>query len=108
LRSRVAELQEEMNALNSYHDTLVPAASLPSEILSPIFLLCQSMERHPIGSLAKETLRWIYLTHVCRHWRDAAIGCATLWSYLAFSKPEFTEVMLQRSRTAPLTVAWWR
>ncbi|KAJ3534518.1 hypothetical protein NMY22_g6885 [Coprinellus aureogranulatus] len=105
LRDRVEELQNEIRELNSFHNSLSPATLLPVEILSAIFLMCRDWERSQAPSPGKVTSRWIYLTHVCHRWRAAAIDCAALWSSIvAFSKVEFAKVMLERSKTAPLTI----
>ncbi|KAF5315830.1 hypothetical protein D9611_004989 [Ephemerocybe angulata] len=81
---------------------------LPAEILSSIFLILAST----IASqflltpwLRRGRTSWIYVTHVCRYWREVALDCATLWSNLLFFDPSLTEAMLSRSKDAPLSFA---
>ncbi|KAF5341933.1 hypothetical protein D9611_001278 [Ephemerocybe angulata] len=99
IQSRVHELESETLALKTLHNTLSTTNSLPPEILSTIFRLVQiSAQRQG------ESLSWIRLTHVCRHWRAVSLSCASLWSQIAFENPFFTDVMLARSSNAPLDV----
>lgn len=51
-----------------------PAARLPGEILSLIFLY------HRWSTTDSTT--WLHILHVCRQWRATAIGCSTLWTYI--------------------------
>ncbi|KAF6756817.1 hypothetical protein DFP72DRAFT_892402 [Ephemerocybe angulata] len=99
IQSRVHELESETLALKTLHNTLSTTNSLPPEILSTIFRLVQISVRRQ-----GESLSWIRLTHVCRHWRAVSLGCASLWSQIAFENPFFTDVMLVRSSNAPLNV----
>lgn len=80
-----------------------PAHHLPPEILSEIFLI------HKTRSTARyrwrtEALSWTKATQICRHWRKVALNCAELWSTIKVLEPGITEVLLSRSKGAPLTV----
>ncbi|KAJ3503128.1 hypothetical protein NMY22_g18358 [Coprinellus aureogranulatus] len=76
-----------------------------AEILSNIFLLVLYHHREKVLYHGEnEGARWIRVTHVCRHWRQVALECPTLWAHLSFANPALTEVMLNRSRNAPLTI----
>lgn len=48
------------------------------------------------------------VSQVCHHWRTVALGCARLWSWIAFEPripEEFYQVLLERARDSiPLTV----
>ncbi|KAK7026119.1 hypothetical protein VNI00_015694 [Paramarasmius palmivorus] len=46
----------------------------------------------------------LVLTHVCRHWRETAIGLHFLWTFLDFRSPELAKEMLKRSGQAPLRI----
>ncbi|THU75236.1 hypothetical protein K435DRAFT_707500, partial [Dendrothele bispora CBS 962.96] len=74
-------------------------SKLPPEILSIIFLLYRDeMAFH------WRTLAWIRVSHICRHWRNVALGCPALWSHPIFYMPASVPEMLLRSKSAPLTV----
>ncbi|KAJ7582165.1 hypothetical protein C8J56DRAFT_244765 [Mycena floridula] len=71
---------------------------LPVELLAYIFILSV-----PAGG---KDMSWVKVSHVCRHWRQTALGCPSLWSRLALSSysAQWTKVMLERSKRALLAV----
>ncbi|KAF8205567.1 hypothetical protein K438DRAFT_1964001 [Mycena galopus ATCC 62051] len=85
--------------------------SFPTEVLGEIFLRCIPVPGN------KENLRAYFpwsLTHVCRHWRTAALAFPKLWSFIDIKQtqeneegdcPEFflMEAYLERSGNHPLT-----
>lgn len=82
-------------AQNFLKNGSVPACLLPAEILSSTFTnLAQS-------STPREV---VDITHVCQCWREAALGCASLWATVPFINHTFTKVALERSRSLPLSV----
>ncbi|KAJ3526209.1 hypothetical protein NMY22_g10257 [Coprinellus aureogranulatus] len=105
LASRARQLRREIEVLERCHNSLSLPNQLPAEILSSIFLLVLYHHREKVLYHGEnEGARWIRVTHVCRHWRQVALGCPTLWAELSFANTALTEVMLSRSRNAPLTV----
>ncbi|KAI0040543.1 hypothetical protein FA95DRAFT_1611715 [Auriscalpium vulgare] len=70
-------------------------ARLPAEIVTGIFLTTRVLERaekedrwerdNPVA----DKLGWIQLTHVCRHWRQLALGFHSLWAEIDFARKEF-------------------
>ncbi|THU78211.1 hypothetical protein K435DRAFT_64027 [Dendrothele bispora CBS 962.96] len=50
------------------------------------------------------TLAWIRVSHICRHWRNVALGCPALWSHPNFFMSDSVPEMLLRSKSAPLTI----
>ena len=60
-------------------DTLVPVARIPPELLFDIFLHTAGHRAHP-KSRPPTVRSWICVTHVCRHWRETALQCTSLWS----------------------------
>ncbi|KAI0264931.1 hypothetical protein BC834DRAFT_970491 [Gloeopeniophorella convolvens] len=88
--SRLRTLYTELNAL-------VIISLLPAELLAHIFCLIRDDEHSII--YASSTC-WITVTHVCRLWREVALGDASLWSRIGccpFLKEPFTE-MFARSK----------
>ncbi|KAI0061501.1 hypothetical protein BV25DRAFT_1826641 [Artomyces pyxidatus] len=57
-------------------------------------------EREPVG--------WMRVTHVCRRWRDVALGNPLLWSHivLPLTSPEWARAILAREQHVPVTVSW--
>ncbi|KAF8437303.1 hypothetical protein L210DRAFT_3547457 [Boletus edulis BED1] len=45
---------------------------------------------------------WVNVSYVCRHWRNVALNCPTLWGYLFITSPSWTEELLARSKQASL------
>ncbi|KAI0048550.1 hypothetical protein FA95DRAFT_1539594 [Auriscalpium vulgare] len=49
---------------------------------------------------------WIKVTHVCRRWREIALGCSSLWTYIAFPLgDQWATEMATRAGSAPLEIA---
>ncbi|KAI0734896.1 hypothetical protein C8Q72DRAFT_331045 [Fomitopsis betulina] len=88
----------------------------PAEILEKIFL------KHPghARALKYPSRRWIeccskisccrdhcwfVVSHVCRRWRDVALGCRKLWACLRLSiHPDWMPELLRRSGNAQLLI----
>ncbi|KAF5384181.1 hypothetical protein D9615_003325 [Tricholomella constricta] len=75
-----------------------PACRLPAEVLQQFFLLCAKSSFHI------PTWTWVDITLVCLTWRQAAIDCRELWSYIDFSHPKWTAVTFRRSQLLPISV----
>ncbi|KAI9574274.1 hypothetical protein HD554DRAFT_2325100 [Boletus coccyginus] len=45
---------------------------------------------------------WVNISYVCRHWRNVALNCPTLWSYISATSPRWTEEFLARSEQSLL------
>ncbi|OJT13385.1 hypothetical protein TRAPUB_10151 [Trametes pubescens] len=53
--------------------------------------------------------KWIKVAHVCRHWREIALNCANLWTWVAFDQhipTSYSEMLLDRARGLPLMVTF--
>ncbi|KAI0280969.1 hypothetical protein BC826DRAFT_437214 [Russula brevipes] len=90
-------------ALLTHRNTLAPASVLPPEVLAQIFHLVAFAESSPpeMGSL-----RWISVTHVCRHWRQVALDDSSLWARIcgrSVNTTWFSET-LARARNALLEI----
>ncbi|KAI0284068.1 hypothetical protein BC826DRAFT_171019 [Russula brevipes] len=90
-------------ALLTHRNTLAPASVLPPEVLARIFHLVALAESSPpeMGSL-----RWINVTHVCRHWRQVALDDSSLWARISgrsVNTTWFSET-LARARNALLEI----
>ena len=52
----------------------------------------------------------IFVSHVCRHWREVALNSHTLWSTLDFDNVlqlEKLKVFIERAHDLPLEGWWW-
>lgn len=87
--------------LNSRRNQLVAVNRLPHEILLNIFLFSG-----PNCPTMKERMwQYLYLTWVCRHWRDLALDYVELWSSIDISCPQRRiEEILARCKEAKLTI----
>ena len=81
-----------------HQNALAPILKLPLDLLTTIFLF------FPAKNFTDESPTWLRITHVCRRWREAAIGCALMWTNIMFDPPPWTTIMLARSRGAPLVI----
>ncbi|KAF5342425.1 hypothetical protein D9611_001242 [Ephemerocybe angulata] len=107
---RLEELDREAQALKSCNNSIAPINRLPPEVLSNI------LQFSYVAAQPDEEVRdyydgpnftWIWVTHVCRRWREVALRCSTLWSEsLSFTKPEFARAAINRSRDAPLEITY--
>ncbi|KAG1808602.1 uncharacterized protein BJ212DRAFT_638807 [Suillus subaureus] len=105
-----AALTESMRVLRSRSNARVPISRLPDDILLMIFELFEEEKRltgHDRGhyaSVIDNAPACLEVTHVCRRWRNVALGCPTLWRFISSISPLWLDVMLQRSQKAPLVV----
>ncbi|KAI0289297.1 hypothetical protein BC826DRAFT_1107155 [Russula brevipes] len=91
-------------ALLTHRNTLAPISILPPEVLARIFhLVALAMSSRPKTEIF---LRWISVTHVCRHWRQVALDDSSLWARISgrLAKPTWISETLARARNAPLAI----
>ncbi|KAJ7629760.1 hypothetical protein DFH06DRAFT_1338185 [Mycena polygramma] len=93
LRIEQSQAQER---LDSY---IYPVLTLPNDITRII-------PPYPRFPLLTGQLSPMVLTHICRQWRDLALGNPMLWNtispFLGERKPRIIELWLERSRSCPL------
>lgn len=107
VQERVRALQNEIRLLNERHNQLAPANCLPVEILSEFFQTYREIVREQSIWTPKSIGRtsWIRFSHVSQRWRAVALDCKAVWTDLMFNaKPEFTQLMLDRSENAKVRV----
>ncbi|TDL18939.1 hypothetical protein BD410DRAFT_458425 [Rickenella mellea] len=86
----------------------VNASYLPEDILSLIFQCLHGVvkERETILPKSQRNLKvssktWIYVSHVCRRWREIALNCTPLWNDITTAEtPEEIETYIARSKAA--------
>ncbi|KAI0050021.1 hypothetical protein FA95DRAFT_1556145 [Auriscalpium vulgare] len=92
---------DEIRFLKAHRNALTPIARLPDALITTIFLFFRP---EPIDSLKPSSSTWLSITHVCRAWRLASLECALLWTDIVFDPPSLASAMLDRAKSAPLTV----
>ncbi|KAH7912426.1 hypothetical protein BJ138DRAFT_1112379 [Hygrophoropsis aurantiaca] len=104
---KIASLSKQIVELRSQRNVFTCVSSLPAELLAKIFMdyAHQAYKgRRGTYSYDCESLMWIRVTHVCRHWRQVALAFPALWTHLVLESPFWTEQMLSRSKMAPLVI----
>ncbi|KAH8824521.1 hypothetical protein DL96DRAFT_1614314 [Flagelloscypha sp. PMI_526] len=105
-------LRKQRNELASRTQYLLPA-----DILLYIFMIYQKGEVHDfIRSVRPSTwyrpvskrlsnqhpVPYVFLSHVCMHWRRVALDYPPFWSVLFFNNTHWTSELLIRSKNSPL------
>lgn len=93
-KRQLKEMDAKIRELAVHRNTLVPVARLPYDVLVYIFILASNIS----DSVAKLLFT---ISHVCCSWREAALGCASLWTDIDCGR-EWAQVMLERAGSAPL------
>ncbi|KAF9647934.1 hypothetical protein BDM02DRAFT_3187558 [Thelephora ganbajun] len=90
---------EVLRLVRSMKNKLAPINRIPPEVFSliPRYWNERDMDENLIA-----------LTHVCRGWREALIGCASLWTQLNSTNADKTRVYIKRSKSLPLEIALYR
>ncbi|KAK7049336.1 hypothetical protein VNI00_005937 [Paramarasmius palmivorus] len=104
LDEKIAQTKENLRSLHFQRNALIPICRLPSEILGLILTFCASDERLRRYGTTRLRMSWLWLTHVCQHWRAIALGCPAMWDTPDFSKPSLAREMLVRAKLAPLYI----
>jgi F-box-like len=105
--SAISAVDKEVGAavqlLCSLRNALVPISILPPEVLARVFHFL-SLEERPCSG--KQKLGWIRATHVCRFWRQVALGDSSLWARISGipTNLELISEMLARARNTPLDI----
>ena len=103
--------------IGSRRNSLTRSCRIPPEILSQIFVHYQlssssfsfpsQNDREKYSALCSTVLWWVpAVAHVCRHWRNVALGHPRLWSNIALHLGRTCALrMLTLSRAVPITIA---
>ncbi|KAI0263255.1 hypothetical protein BC834DRAFT_791067, partial [Gloeopeniophorella convolvens] len=91
-------------SMRTRRNALVPISILPPELLARIFHF-HALNDPPL--VDDESLGWIVDTHVCRYWRQAALGDGSLWGDIKGfpARNRWIPEMVARSKDAPLNVS---
>ncbi|TCD61886.1 hypothetical protein EIP91_007790 [Steccherinum ochraceum] len=110
----ITSLELEINSLKTHLNTFAAINTrLPTEILSDVFLRVLYFEvqcwRGTTDDLMQfHTYHWMKCCSVCRHWRQVALQCSTLWSYIfvnsRYDSTSMLRTFVARSRQTALHV----
>ncbi|KAH9894407.1 hypothetical protein C8Q73DRAFT_745908 [Cubamyces lactineus] len=94
LRGRLEDLRAQMLEVSERLNVLSLPARLPPEILLEIFLThAARVQKNQLDRVLSDGKRarkvssyykWIYVAHVCRHWREVALSCTEFKAYHVF------------------------
>ncbi|TDL22615.1 hypothetical protein BD410DRAFT_788439 [Rickenella mellea] len=93
IEAEICKVEEYLANLKSQRNTFSSIYKLPPEVIAHI------LRRVRTNRLSL----WLSVTHVCRHWRQVALDCSSLWTTVNLSEQE-AKAFLERSRSALLTV----
>lgn len=105
------DLERQIAVVLGFHNSFIPIAILPDEILTAIFsirMLDDKFELPPTsrrdGSRAMRIV-----SQVCRRWREVALATPTLWANIDFDHTfgEWKKELLRRTKNTPLDVDIW-
>lgn len=102
IQSKIDQLLQCRNRLRSLHNSLLPIARIPPEVLSIlVFPYCID------GASQADTQKYrpyLAVSQVSRQWRRIALDNRWLWTKPDFSRRKIAAMMHERSRDAPLSI----
>ena len=116
VRSDIAIHLRHVQELSTYLNTFAPVSTLPSELLSNIFkhvadVSCEIF-REDHWAIERDWdhwavgYHWAVVSHVCKHWRQVALGRSSLWGNITVTRQrEWMQLLLERSQETPMTVS---
>ena len=103
--------------LCAQRNSVMPIFRLPNEILASIFTHGARNYHEGNDPISFRVPHWVNVSYVCRHWRDVALSCPTLWTFHFTMSLRWTEELLARSKQASLKIrikhnslksrSWW-
>ncbi|KAF7799886.1 hypothetical protein EIP86_011128 [Pleurotus ostreatoroseus] len=113
----ISRIQDEQRALRTQYNAVAPHISrLPPELLSLIFQAFVDdywdadygntyMTRGSRTQIYRTSMcGWLFVLHVCHHWRSVALGTPSLWSRIELGCEPYVELALKHSGEQPLKI----
>lgn len=97
---KIMRLKLELSNAYAERNSLSFIFRLPTETLESIFIYC-ARDYH-VSSEDSDFPNWVNVSYVCRHWRNVALNCPILWTYLFVTSEDWAAETLARSKQAPL------
>lgn len=106
LDSQILAVQNHLIRLKRHRNELAPISRLPNEILCKIFALIRFSSSTHYDHI--RIYEWVFITHVCREWREVCLGYRDMWSELRTDTIPYPwlELMWERSKGTPLSLQW--
>ncbi|KAL0066330.1 hypothetical protein AAF712_006588 [Marasmius tenuissimus] len=100
----VGETHKEVQPMNKDYtqSSLISVGQLAVDLLVEIFTFQVDDILHYQHDVKVDD--WLAFAQVCQHWRTVALEATTLWSFPDFRIPKLVPLMLERSKSAPLTL----
>jgi hypothetical protein len=98
--------EESIRELKRRRNTLAPISSLPTEVITVVFLLLRIPCSSSPYTISKNSncLTWLRVAHICHQWREIALNQPLFWNHVdlgSFSPAGATEI-LNRAKTSHL------
>ncbi|TFK61756.1 hypothetical protein BDN72DRAFT_849414 [Pluteus cervinus] len=109
LDAEISQLEERLHSLKTLRNSLAPVSKLPTEMLSKVFFHTQEDSNSLFHDNMDLQARF-FVSWVCRHWRNAALGTPSLWSVISKKSRDIplqidlSGELLRRSRNHDLVV----
>lgn len=110
----IADLANQKTALKKRRNSLIPASSLPFELLTRIFEIACFPEEGEKDSVIKRRPPPIFLGTICSAWRDVTLAAPHLWAYIVVNfdigkvamslEPSRVRFYLKRAGDYPLSI----
>ncbi|KZV62832.1 hypothetical protein PENSPDRAFT_758406 [Peniophora sp. CONT] len=102
-----------LSAVNERRNELALPSLLPPEVLARIFsylvdvypMKLDFLHALSLGKDWHKGVGWIYVTHVCRRWRNVAINDSSLWTQLSLTANRPWHTFLERAKGASLFIS---
>jgi hypothetical protein len=103
LEESILESMGVLSTLRHRRNVLAPVSSLPTEVITPIFSFVR-LSGTPQPGKKPDHLAWLYVSHVCHHWREIALDLPLFWSHVDFTNLTLAGAaeILARAKMAPL------
>ena len=102
IEETLAELEGIKRAWKERYNDASMISRLPAEVLSIVFQIYACSAQQEQGR--RQQIEWTAVLQVCSHWRRVALESPSVWSHVTFAYVRWTEAMIERSKSAPLTV----
>ncbi|TFY52273.1 hypothetical protein EVG20_g10623 [Dentipellis fragilis] len=113
VRSKLAlemgAVEQVLLSIRTSYNAFAPVNRLPPEIFTQIFGFLQLASPPRVAMYNPRApgyrMGWLYVTHVCRQWRDIALEHSSMWSNILLDWGKHcTEEFLRRAGTTPITL----
>ncbi|KAI0263252.1 hypothetical protein BC834DRAFT_325338 [Gloeopeniophorella convolvens] len=104
VEKQIDDAERSILSMRTRRNALVLISILPPELLARIFHF-HALNHPPL--MDGELSGWIIDTHVCRHWRQVALGDGSLWGDIKGfpARNRWIPEMVARSKDAPLNIS---